>query len=173
MAVQKNERVERSINKLHDSVLSLILSTLNSKGELETSYSPYLFDGSNYYVLTSDLAPHSQNMRNNPNISFLIIEDEANTKYIYDRTRLSYQAKVAMVERESDEFNRVITSLKERTGKILDMLTSMKDFNLYKITPISGRLVLGFGDAYLLDNQTKNIIHVDKDFIAKQKEIAN
>lgn len=173
MAEPKNETVQRTIDKLHDTVLSVILSTINEDGTLETSYSPYVFKDGHYYILTSDLAPHSNNMKNNPNISFLIIEDEANTTNMHARLRLSYRATVERVDRESKEFNQAIAALKERTGRTVDLLVSIADFNLYKITPTQGRLVLGFGKAYLINHQTNVITHVDKDYIAKQKEIAH
>lgn len=169
MNEQKNNRVKKAIDKLHDSVLTIVLSTLNSNGEPETSYSPYAFDGENYFVLTSDLAPHSQNMKQNSKISFILIEDETNAKYLYDRTRLSYHAETQIVNKESEEFKQVIDILKDRAGKMVDLLVTFPDFNLFKITPSHGRLILGFGEAYLIDNQTKTITHVDKDYVAQSK----
>lgn len=173
MAETNNEIVKKNVDKLHNSIFSIILSTINENGEMETSYAPYVFNDDNYYILTSDLAPHSQNMRNNPNVSFLIIEDEANTTNLHARLRLSYQAAVEVVTKGTKEFNQIVVSLKDRTGRTVDLLASMADFNLYKITPTRGRLVLGFGKAYLINNLTKEITHVDKDYIAKQKAITS
>ena len=50
------------------------------------------------------------------------------------------------------------------------MLSEMNDFNLFKITPTSGRIVIGFGKTYLIDYQNKIVTPVDEDYVAKQKE---
>lgn len=156
------------IEQLHQTTLTLILSSMNDKGEMATSYAPYLFDEGCYYFLASALAPHTQNIQANPNVSFLLIEDESITKNIYARNRLSYCATVTVVDKQSDEFANLTAKLKARTGKTVELLVSLKDFNLYKLTPTEGRLVVGFGKAYLLNAQTNEIIHVDKDFIEQQ-----
>lgn len=161
---------QAEINKLHEVTKTLTLSTMNEQHELGTSYAPYLFDKDCYYFLASALAPHSENLKANPNISFLLIEDECLAKNIYARTRLSYQATVTIVDRQSNEFADIVEKLKERTGKTVDLLVSLNDFNLYKLIPTKGRLVVGFGKAYLLNAQTKEIIHVDKDLIKQQKQ---
>lgn len=173
MAETQNNVVEETINNLHKTVRTIVLSTVNQANELETSYSPYVFDEQNYYIFTSGMAPHSQNMIENPNISFLLIEDESKTKNIFARTRLSYRAKVQVVEKDSIEFKDIIAKLTERMGKTVDLLTSLNDFNLFRISPAMGRLIIGFGQAYILNNQTKEIIHVDKDFIAQQNQKNN
>lgn len=169
----QNDIVQQTVNKLHETVLTLVLSTVNKAGELETSYSPYIFDGQNYYIFTSGMAPHSQNMITHASISFLIIEDESKTKNIFARTRLSYEAKAQVVSRDSAEFVNNIKKLKERMGKTVDLLTSLNDFNLFKITPSMGRLIIGFGQAYIMNHQTKEIIHVNKDYITEQNQRAN
>ena len=50
------------------------------------------------------------------------------------------------------------------------MLAEMNDFNLFKLTPKEGRLVIGFGKTYIIDPQNKTVIPVDEDYVAKQKQ---
>lgn len=169
MAESNNEIVQNTINSLHESVLSVILSTTNQNGEVETSYSPYFFDGKDYYILISDLAPHSQNIKGNANISVFIIEDESQTKNIYARKRLSLQATAIMIEKDSEMFNSIIERFALRVSKMVYMLSEMKDFNLFKISPMQGRLVIGFGKTYQIDHQNNSITQVDESYIANQK----
>ena len=170
MAESKTNNVQETLDNLHESVLTVILSTINKDGRVETSYSPYFFDGNDYYVLISDLAPHSQNMKTNPDISFIIIDDESKTKNIYARRRLTSQALAEIVDKKSPLFAEIIDQLAKRVSKMVYMLCEMNDFNLFKITPTSGRIVIGFGKTYLIDYQNKMVIPVDEDYVAKQKE---
>ena len=170
MAESKTNNVQETLDNLHESVLTVILSTINKDGRVETSYSPYFFDGNDYYVLISDLAPHSQNMKTNPDISFIIIDDESKTKNIYARRRLTSQALAEIVDKKSPLFEDIIDQLAKRVSKMVYMLCEMNDFNLFKITPTSGRIVIGFGKTYLIDYQNKMVIPVDEDYVAKQKE---
>lgn len=169
MAESTNDLVHNTLNSLHESVLTLILSTINKDTGIETSYSPYFFDGNDYYILISNLAPHSQNIKTNPNLSFLIIEDETNTKNIYARRRITSQATAKIIERSSDVFERIIDNLAKRVSKMVYMLAEMNDFNLYKITPTVGRVVIGFGRTFIYDHQTKAITPVDESYLANQK----
>ncbi|PXY99911.1 HugZ family pyridoxamine 5'-phosphate oxidase [Gilliamella apicola] len=173
MAESKTNNVQETLDNLHESVLTVILSTINKDGRVETSYSPYFFDGNDYYVLISDLAPHSQNMKTNPDISFIIIDDESKTKNIYARRRLTSQALAEIVDKKSPLFAEIIDQLAKRVSKMVYMLCEMNDFNLFKITPTSGRIVIGFGKTYLIDYQNKMVIPVDEDYVAKQKEQNN
>lgn len=170
MAESKTNKVQETLDSLHESVLTVILSTIKKDGGVETSYSPYFFDGNDYYVLISDLAPHSQNMKTNPDISFIIIDDESKTKNIYARRRLTSQALAEIVDKKSPLFEDIIDQLAKRVSKMVYMLSEMNDFNLFKITPTSGRIVIGFGKTYLIDYQNKMVTPVDEDYVVKQKE---
>ena len=63
MAESKNDVVQKTIDDLHVTMQTIILSTITETGEVDTSYSPYFFDGNDYYILISDLAPHSKNIK--------------------------------------------------------------------------------------------------------------
>lgn len=169
MSEYKNEVVKNTIENLHETVHTIILSTITKTGEVDTSYSPYFFDGNDYYILISNLAPHGQNIKANSNISFLIIDDECNTKNIYARRRLSFHATTTIVARQSELFNTIIERLAKRVSKMVYMLAEMKDFNLYKISPTVGRLVLGFGKTYIVDHSNNLVTPIDENYIANQK----
>lgn len=165
--MENNEQNVHSveINRLHDTVKSMILSTSDANGGLETSYSPYVFYNNFYYILASDLSPHSHNIKFNENIGLLIIDDESVTKNIYARVRLSYKAVARVVDRGFVDFDNVVSVLKARAGKTVDLLVSMNGFNLYKISPTEGRLVTGFGKAYVIDFVNDTATHVNNDYL--------
>jgi putative heme iron utilization protein len=64
--------------------------------------------------------------------------------------------------REEKEFSEFIGKLKERHGNVIDTLSALSDFKLYELTPVSGRYVKGFGQAYKVDAQLTQAIPVDR-----------
>lgn len=167
MLYASEEYVCKEINKLHESTLSLILSTMNSQRELETSYTPYIYQENAYYFLISELAPHTQNIQINPFFSLLIIEDEACAKNIYARNRLVYKAIASKLDKSDQDHQEILHRLSQRAGKTVELLKTMPDFLLFEATPEQGRLILGFGKAFLLDANTGQVTHVDKDLLGK------
>lgn len=89
----------------------------------------------------------------------MLIEDESATKQIYARERLTFDTVTAQVERDSDLWNTVLPQLKEKHGKILDILSEMQDFILVALKPTVGNYVNGFGSAYIVDENLQVVNH--------------
>ncbi|MEM6400972.1 MAG: HugZ family protein, partial [Cyanobacteria bacterium P01_D01_bin.116] len=51
-------------------------------------------------------------------------------------------------ERETDEWLNIVGKFEARFGEIIEMLRGLADFRIFKLTPDSGRFVIGFGQAY-------------------------
>ncbi|WP_434778778.1 pyridoxamine 5'-phosphate oxidase family protein [Neisseria sp. Ec49-e6-T10] len=150
-----NETLQPEINRLHQDNLSLIMATKDHDGFPNASYAPFVYVDGHYYVFISEIAPHTQHLLNTPELSIMIIDDERNTRNIYARARLSYQAKANQVQRDCDEFKKAMDALYPRGGNTLDVLTQLGDFSLFRLTPQKGRLVLGFGKAYTLNAENQ------------------
>ena len=128
---------------------SIIISTVNDEGIPNGSYTPFIMDEfRNIYIYVSGLSIHTQNINLNQKVNVLFIEDEAQTSQIFARRRLNYQCTASLIERETDEWSNIVGKFEARFGEIIEMLRGLADFRIFKLTPDSGRFVIGFGQAY-------------------------
>ncbi len=143
------QKIPLEISKLINSRQSLELATVSGDGIPCASYAPFISDDRmQFYVLLSDLAQHTTNIRINPRVSVMVIEDEADTLNLFARNRLVLDCHIAQIDRNSDPFSHWIAIFKERFGPIVDTLRQLSDFNLFVLTPNSGVYVKGFGQAF-------------------------
>jgi len=153
--------IQTEIDKLHSEVLSLVLSSITTLGEVYTNYAPYLYEGGYYYIPASCISPYSQHINDVPQVSLMIIEDEQQAKNICGRTRLSCQASLEIVNHNSAEFIYITDQLRQRVGKTMDLLVALNDFQLFRVSPQMGNLMLGLSKAYPLqcnDTTTDNYL---------------
>ena len=159
---QEFAEAQAGYEALLDRFQSIQLGTSDQRGVPEASYSPSIVDEArNFYVHVSELASHTSNLRESARASVLIIEDESTAENLFARKRVAYQCSASLIERHSDQWERVVDQFEEKFGKIIGFLRSMEDFHLFKLTPTSGRLVLGFGQAYDVSGAgMKDLSHV-------------
>jgi len=145
------ESLEQSFNNFKQSVKTLQLSTLTVEGKPNASYSPFVVDKQgNFYIFVSQLAGHTQDLLANQQASILLIQDEADTRQIFARRRISYQCDVEPVSDESSDYLLMLNALEERFGNVVELLRTLPDFILFKLRPYKGQYVKGFGKAYKL-----------------------
>lgn len=142
------QKITQDIQELHQKSQTMQIASLDPEGKPHASYAPYVVDGGKYFILISDIARHAQNLALNPDVAFMIIEDEADSREAFARRRLSFDAKATEMSRESQTWENIIPQLQARFGDIIGNLTQLQDFHLFCLTPISGRFVKGFGQAY-------------------------
>ena len=141
---------------------SLELSTVNTAGEPLASYAPFYRDNSGvFYIFVSTLSTHTANLANGL-ASILIVEDEQDSRQIYARVRLCFKCNTERVLPEIGEFREVLGKLKDKHGDVIDTLSSLSDFRLYKLNPLSGRYVKGFGQAYEINPELTRVIPIDR-----------
>ncbi len=159
---QEFAEAQAGYEALLDRFQSIQLGTADQTGVPEASYSPSIADeGRNFYVHVSELAYNTSNQRDSARASVLIIEDESTAENLFERKRVAYQCSASLIERHSDQWENVVDQFEEKFGKIIGFLRTMEDFHLFKLTPISGRLVLGFGQAYDVSGTgMKDLSHV-------------
>jgi len=150
-AQRKTKPVKPKVKELMARCKSVILATIDTQGNLNSSYAPYVIIDNKLYILVSFMARHTKNLTEMKKVSAMFIEDETATKQIYARERLTLDAVTNQIERNTDLWHSAITKLAETHGKILDILTGMDDFILIEIIPTKGSYVNGFGSAYLVD----------------------
>lgn len=141
-------RLGPEIKEFRQERRTLQLATVDEEGRPNVSYAPFVQNQEGYFVLISDIARHARNLKANPNVSLMMIEDEESSKQLYARKRLTFDATASVVERESELWAQVIAQMKDRFGEIIDGLSQLQDFSLFNLKAENGLFVKGFGQAY-------------------------
>lgn len=141
-------RLGPEIKEFRQERRTLQLATVDKEGRPNVSYAPFVQNQEGYFVLISDIARHARNLKANPNVSLMMIEDEESSKQLYARKRLTFDATASVVERESELWTQVIAQMKDRFGEIIDGLSQLQDFSLFNLKAENGLFVKGFGQAY-------------------------
>jgi putative heme iron utilization protein len=133
---------------------SIIISTVNEQGIPNASYAPFVKDElKNIYIYVSGLSTHTKNLDVNPHVSVLLIEDESQSNQIFARRRLNFDCTATLIERETDQWNKIVDQFQERFGEIIEVLRGLADFRIFRLTPYEGRFVIGFGGAYHISGE--------------------
>lgn len=130
---------------------SLQLATLTAEGNPAISYAPFLQDSQgNFYIFISQLASHTHDLLTQRKAAVMLIADEHDTRQIFARTRVSYDCEAFAIQRTAPEHAALLDAMQARFGEVVGVLRGLGDFMLFKLKPISGRFVLGFGQAFIL-----------------------
>ncbi|MFA0014980.1 heme utilization protein HutZ [Vibrio lentus] len=141
-------RLGPEIKEFRQERRTLQLATVDEEGRPNVSYAPFVQNQEGYFVLISDIARHARNLKANPQVSLMMIEDEESSKQLYARKRLTFDAQASVVERETVLWTQVIGQMQERFGEIIDGLSQLQDFSLFNLKAENGLFVKGFGQAY-------------------------
>lgn len=153
------ETVRQIYQQLLGQTRSLILGTTNSDGSPLTSYAPFIVDEQRQFtIFTSQLATHTANLQRTGQASVMLIEDEAATTQIFARQRVTFQCRASLLPRDSDAGKSLLAQYEARFGKMVGLLKSLPDFQLFHLQPQSGSLVIGFAQAYALSGERFEII---------------
>ncbi|SMO76121.1 hypothetical protein SAMN06265171_106183 [Chryseobacterium rhizoplanae] len=156
---KKIKPVAPKVQELINASKSIILATVDAEGNPNSSYAPFVQVEQTFYILVSFMAKHTKNLADGRKTSIMFIEDESATKQIYARERLTIEAAVSQIERDSDVWNTVVSQLKETHGKVVDVISEMGDFILIALQPVKGSYVNGFGSAYFVDANLEIVEH--------------
>lgn len=147
-------RLSREIIDFIDGRRSLNLATLGEDGVPFASYAPFAIDGDSFYVLLSDIALHGTNLTREPRASVLVIEDEDAADELFARVRVSYEVVADELAVGSQPWEDAVERLARRHGERPRKLSQLADFRLFRLRPVKGRYVKGFGKAYSLAGGT-------------------
>ena len=147
--------VQAQLAELLATRQSLILSTQDASGACELGVAPYVFDGESFALLLSALAPHTQHLAQysvgHPSLKIMLLDDEADTRQMFARRRVSLSCQARRLPREDAESQRWFDRLEQRFGAMINLLQGLGDFHIHVLTPIDGRFIAGFGKAYRLE----------------------
>ncbi|MEZ9851412.1 heme utilization protein HutZ [Vibrio breoganii] len=164
-------RLGPEVQEFRNACQTLQLATITKDGLPHVSYSPFAFDQAGYYTLVSDLAAHGQNLKGNKNVSIMMVQDEASAKSVHARKRLTFDTTAEHINKDSEQGKAGVAALIERFGEMAQNLAQLGDFNLYKLTPSSGRYVKGFGQAFNVSgNDLVDFLHLNEGHVEKEKQ---
>ncbi|MDF5710346.1 MAG: pyridoxamine 5'-phosphate oxidase family protein [Nostoc sp. S4] len=163
--------IQAEYEKFPEKFESIIISTVSALGIPNASYAPFVMDDSkNIYIYVSGLSTHTKNLYANPHVSILFIEDEANSKQIFARSRLSFDCTASLIERETDKWNQIVEQFQDRFGQMIEILRGLSDFRIFQLTPNEGRFVVGFGAAYQISGDNLyQLVQITGDSDQKQQ----
>ena len=151
--------LQKELNLFRNNFQTLILSTVSKEGKAHASYAPFILgDDQAMYILSSELAAHTQNMLNHPQVGVLFIENEADSKTPFARKRISLECSVFEVGRISYEWKKTIEKMEATFGNIIPLLKSLSDFHLFRMDVEQGSFVKGFGQAYSVQGNELQIL---------------
>ncbi|NEP61908.1 MAG: HugZ family protein [Symploca sp. SIO2G7] len=151
------KRVTELYQDFPDKFRSVMLSTANANGIPQASYAPFLIDANrSIYIYISGLSIHTANLKQTGRASVLLIEDEADTKEIFARRRLTYDCAVTPVPRDTAQWQPLIHRFEQRFGNIIGLMKGLPDFQLFQLRPEGGQFIIGFGSAYRVSSSDLN-----------------
>lgn len=163
---QQIKKLQKEIVDFVHSRKTLQLASLMSNSEAPlSSYAPFAIKEDCLYVLVSEIAIHGSNLMANPSASVLIIEDEDSADEIFARKRVNYQVVAQPIQPGAPYWNKGIEALAKRHGSRIDSLSQMNDFKLFRLIPVSGRYVKGFGRAFSFEGPSltgNSVVHFNE-----------
>lgn len=144
------DQVQDDLEAFIASRRSLVLGTVAGDGHVELSVAPFVLCDEGFAVFLSDLAPHTANLRRSPSVEVLLLEDEADVRQPFARTRVSLACAAVAIERENVRGQVLLERMESVFGGIVSLLRGLPDFHLFLLRPEGGRYVAGFGKAYQL-----------------------
>lgn len=131
-----------------NEIKSVMLASIDNNSNPLVSYAPFVLDEElNIYICLSDMVKHTSNLRENLKANLMFIEDELKSENIFARKRLSFDVKVDTIDKQTEKFHDII-SLYEKRFKASALICKLPDFVMFKFTPIKGKFIKGFGEAY-------------------------
>ncbi len=155
MDKSNNDVQEEHTRKYQELILSqktLLLSTVTEQNEPECSYAPYVRDRQGvFYIYVSELATHTRNMLQKCRASVFFIRPEKEVKNLFARERVVFNCVVNEVLNNDERYDKQLLKMKDKFGDTVALLCRLPDFHLLALTPLNGKYIAGFGQAYSID----------------------
>jgi len=140
---------------------TLQLATLGENNEPHCGYTPFIHDGKDMIIFISQLAVHTRDLLVNPMLGTMLIDDEQDSNNLFARCRVRYQCEAKVIKPDHEQYVSLLDRYQDRHGKVVTLIRQLPDFMLFRLIPISGVLVIGFGEAYRIEGDNMDrFVHV-------------
>ncbi|WP_442600792.1 HugZ family pyridoxamine 5'-phosphate oxidase [Paenibacillus sp. KN14-4R] len=141
-----------------ESRKTLMISSLDEEGAPFISYAPFVHLDGHLYIYISKISDHFRYVEENDRVHVMMIADESETPNAFARERARYACATENLGNEGNE--EVFEKFNAKfSDKMMNMLRGL-DFSLFKLTPLTGRFVVGFGQAFDVDITGEKFEHV-------------
>lgn len=141
---------------------TLVMASLTPEGEPHASTAPYVRIGNDFFIIISTVAQHGRNLLATEKVSILFAEDESNMVQPFARKRITLEATAGEIHYDDPVFGQAIERLKAHfDADLVTSLLGMGDFHLFRLSPLSGNAVMGFGKAYRLNDKMEVVTHAN------------
>ncbi len=137
--------ISQKVDNLIDSMQSCIITLSKADGSLCLGYLPFIRQGQDFYVFASSLSEHGASLAAGCQASLMFIEDEQQAKSITIRQRAMFDIDYKPIPTDP----KILDLFQSQRDEIYAMLQKMSDFSLYLLHLKNGRLVQGFGAAFV------------------------
>lgn len=147
---ESRPRPEQVMERLLTDYRTASLATVAADGSPQVSYVPTALDEQRRFLFfVSELSEHTANLQRDGRASLMLIEDEGRSEQLFARHRLTVNGRAEPIARDSGQaWAKASAVYGERFGKLFSMLSGLKDFHMFALSPQEIRLVVGFGAAY-------------------------
>ncbi|MCK6629248.1 MAG: pyridoxamine 5'-phosphate oxidase family protein [Anaerolineae bacterium] len=155
----EEDRIRAEYERLLLGLQSLMLATVDGQGAPLVSYAPFAVDQARqFYIFVSELSGHTANLRRTGQVSVMLIEDEQTAYQIFVRRRLTFFCRASLLERDTPEWQAAAEIYRAKFKEFFEIIQSFQDFQMFKLSPIGGGLVVGFGRAYDISGAALDVL---------------
>lgn len=141
-----------SLQELLASQQTILLSTVSGNSVPDLSVAPFVRDQAGcFYIFISELATHTANLLNNPQASVMFIRPECESNNLFARERAVFNCNAKKIERSEPLYTIQLKAFQDKFGEVVSLLQTLTDFHLFALCPESGRYIMGFGQAYMIN----------------------
>ncbi|MDX5298949.1 MAG: pyridoxamine 5'-phosphate oxidase family protein [Gammaproteobacteria bacterium] len=164
--MNRSEPLPQNATAMRNALLAecrtLQLASCDADGQPHASYAPFVWVDDSFHVFLSRLAAHTEHLRQHRRAGVLLIRYEQSCPNHFARPRLSAHCAVEVMDRAQDNehLENVLNLLQQRCGDTVAVLRTLPDFELMRLQPTHGTLVLGFGQAWELDASLQVRMHL-------------
>ncbi|NJM42218.1 MAG: hypothetical protein HC853_16480 [Anaerolineae bacterium] len=122
---------------------------VSTEDEPFTAMVSYVLHGSGLLIHLSNLSPHKRLLMANPKCSLLIAEPDDGRAEVMSLARVTLNGNAPKLDKATQDYEDAKAAFlaKLPTSQVM---FGLADFDLFRITPTSGRFIAGFGRAFVL-----------------------
>jgi putative heme iron utilization protein len=152
-----------SFLELLASQQTILLSTASGNSAPDLSVALFVRDQAGcFYIFISELATHTANLLNNPQASVMFIRPESESNNLFARERAVFNCNARKIERSEPLYTIQLKAFQDKFGEVVSLLQTLTDFHLFALCPESGRYIMGFGQAYMINIKEGKVSPLNK-----------